>query len=84
MIENGADVNARGKGLSTPLHASAYYGNFPLISYMKCFQNFIIIFKFCGADHANIAQLLIVNGADIDAKDQYDDSPLHMAATEGK
>lgn len=35
-------------------------------------------------DRANLARLLIANGANVNANDKFSQSPLHMAALEGK
>lgn len=35
-------------------------------------------------DHANVARLLIANGANVNAKDHLDNAPLHKAALNGK
>ena len=40
-------------------------------------------FAFCGSPTWEITELLIANGADVNAKDKYPFTPLHIAALNG-
>jgi len=92
LIAKGADVNAKNKYGSTPLHRAASGGHKEITE--------ILIAK--GADvnaknhrgmtplqfaamkgHKEIAELLIAKGADVNAKENHGRTPLHGAAFHG-
>lgn len=77
MIENGADVNYRFDHGWTPLHAAARYGKAKNTS--KWFLNPNLMGFHC-LGYSEIAQMLIAKGADIECKNQVNDTPLHLAA----
>jgi len=90
LIKQGANVNAKSKNGSTPLHLASYYG----------FKNLAEVLIQKGADvkmktddlgmtplhsavqrgHFEIAKLLLDNGAEINAKDKDGNTALHRAA----
>jgi len=90
LIKHGANVNAKSKNGSTPLHLAAYYG----------FKNLAEVLIQNGADvkiktddlgmtplhaasqrgHFEIAKLLLDKGAEINAKDKEGNTALHRAA----
>jgi len=90
LIKRGANVNAKSKNGSTPLHLASYYG----------FKNLAEVLIQNGADvkiktddlgmtplhsaahrcHFEIAKLLLDKGAEINAKDKEGNTALHRAA----
>lgn len=82
LIHNRADVNAKGLYESAPLHLSAQKGNSKLfltneIHLLNCVRGL-------STDTANVAKLLITNGASVNPIDKDGESPLHVAALNGK
>jgi len=71
LLDIGADVNLKGKGAfgkTTLLHAATYFST----------SNFLKKRDFKSAE--NILKALIEKGAFISGKDEYDKTPLHIAA----
>jgi len=63
LVENGADVNAKGPGDSTPLLFAA------TMSHVKV----------KGADYEGLVRFLIESGADVNAPNSLGYPPLHFA-----
>nr|WCB86978.1 CPPV167 ankyrin repeat protein [Cooks petrelpox virus] len=87
LIDNGANINSPNKQGLTPLHiASKSSYNIPLIdkvlkvnAYIQKHSRDIIPDSFIIRDGTETVRLLIDNGADVCALDQYNKSPLHYA-----
>lgn len=82
LIDHGADVNSKNVHLSTLLHFAAYRGNFE--KYCTKSSNIepkLFLFFCSGRDEA--VKVLIDHGANVNAKDQIQRTPLHRAAFYG-
>lgn len=75
LITRGADVNSVNNRKLTPLHRAATYGIFKseINNYSSVFN---ANFKFKG--FVEIAELLIHAGAHVNAKDERQNTPLHL------
>lgn len=87
LIDNKADVDAKDKHGSTPLHSSAMGGNSQWIFYWvlkkyinKVHENVLNKFKI---GTQNIAKILMENGANVNATNNDGDTPLHTSAKYG-
>ena len=83
LIAGGADVNAKGRDGSAPLHAAA---DEPEVARMLIESGANVNAKAADgdtplhqADEPEVAALLLANGADIHATDVNGDTPLHKA-----
>jgi ankyrin repeat protein len=89
LLKHGADVNAQRKDLSTPLHLAATLGDFgqvvgvnsrkvsteaPLRLVPKCTS------PRSEYNRANLVQLLLEYGANVDSRDEDDATVLHYAS----
>lgn len=91
LLTNGSEVDPRKDTGQTPLHIAAQYDNLKIASILlEHGANVISInnrhatplhmVAFCGQGSAQMAELLLVNGALVDAKDMDLVTPLHAAA----
>lgn len=88
LLDNGANTTEEDQYADTSLHWAAYFSkNFELkllfMTFMSKneFQHCILIFY---SDHAEVLQLLLDNGADINYGDIDNDTPIHLASRKGK
>lgn len=87
LIGSGADVNRATNVGKTPLHLSAEKGKFVKVFLFKIFhQTFrgiqFYLFLFWSGYQDNLARLL-ENGANVNAIDKDQNTPLHLAAAKG-
>jgi len=89
LIDNNADVNAKGRGQS-PLH-QAVQKNAIELAELLVLNGAIVDAKdgrgntpLHGASHRDVAAVLIAKGADVNAKNRFGTTPLHNAASEGR
>lgn len=81
LIENGTDVNAKEKTRFTPLHLAALNGNCLSFYFLKKKTLPFNFNLFTG--HVEVVGLLIEKGAEVNAKDLDEYTPLHLAAHYG-
>ncbi|MBM9538543.1 ankyrin repeat domain-containing protein [Desulfobulbus alkaliphilus] len=88
LIEAGADVHARGRGMTTALHLMAFSGSKELAGLLMHKGISIEVETSNGqrplhyaasGDQKGLAELLISSGAQIDVKDNRGQTPLHLA-----
>lgn len=82
LIGNGSDVNKRDKFNNTPLHDACSHSKDQKFSNVSKRTTRSLNFAFSG--HLQVVDLLIENNADVNAKNNNQDTPLHMAASGGK
>lgn len=85
LIKNGANVSALNKDKWIPLHFAAQSGN-SIFDLRKCLLlslNALIRFVNGNLGSEKVADLLIKNGAIVDARNDEGDSPLIIAANGG-
>ncbi|KAN0137936.1 Ankyrin repeat-containing domain protein [Lactarius tabidus] len=89
LLNHGADVNARRKDLSTPLHLATTLGNFDQVvdvnsrkvsseAPLRLVQKSTSTRS--GGNRANLVQLLLEHGANVDSRDEKDATTLHYAS----
>ncbi len=98
LLANGADVNAKDENDWTPLHKAADFGKVDCLEVLLASEVNVnartkkqhtslhligMSFKGSKAEMERCVELLINAGADIDAKDDDDWTPLHSAAAYG-
>ena len=91
LIKNGANVKAQGENRRNILQTPCLLGHITTVCYLLSLPekaNFVkhkSVFRYtvlhfaCSGGHAEIAELLLKNGADIEAKTKYDLTPLNIA-----
>jgi ankyrin repeat protein len=99
LLEHEADVSARRRDHSTPLHVASYYGNIEIVRLLldnganadakSVIEESPLHKVSCGEYElqeagARVAQLLLEHGADVNAKCHDRSTPLHLAALNGK
>ena len=92
VTEYGADVNARDNDNDTPLNLAARFsGKMELINMLvkecgcsphtKGFHGRTPLHRACEGGHVDVARKLVTeHGADVNARDNYDATPLNLAA----
>lgn len=79
-MENGANVNDRNRNNDTALMLAAYKGKFEI---EVCIELKLIKRILIYSGHLGIVDLLLKNGANINAKNRNHDTALSSAATRG-
>ena len=96
LIENGADVNAKGCCDYTPLHEAAEKGHLEVVKYLISkgadvnakstgvfTSGYTPLHMAAGGGYLEVVKYLVSNGVDVNAKGEYGDTPLHEAAEKG-
>lgn len=78
LIEHGANVNGMDNEENTPLHHAALNG-----MQKRNISTYVLKSEILHLGHAKVANILIAYGANVNAKDIDDDTPLHRAASYG-
>lgn len=82
LVQNGADVCIVNKYGHSALHRAVFKGeHFHLVNNpIQVYSSKIVIVL----ENQNITALLIENGADVNVKDEHQQTPLHLSAKRGK
>lgn len=94
LIANGADVNAAAGNGSTPLHKAAFYNNLAGAKLLiakgasvnggaQTEDGTPLHASVANGDYVEVAQLLVDQGADLNAKDALGQTPLELAERKG-
>jgi ankyrin repeat protein len=97
LLGHGANANAKDKGHMTPLHLACYYGKLEIARILlshsasantKCERgqaalHLVLDGNRSGPDGVGITRLLLENGADVNANDGSQETPLHLASKYG-
>ncbi|KAI9893551.1 MAG: hypothetical protein M1814_006347 [Vezdaea aestivalis] len=92
LLENGADIHAKGNYGETALHEAASRGHEAIIKLLlengadihaKSDYGETALHKATSRGHEAIIKLLLENGADIHAKSDYGETALHKATSRG-
>lgn len=83
LIENGADVDVRGKDGKTPLHFAAEYGNLVQNFVDSSFSSWFLwnVYRIQGS--YEIAESLFKHGANLDLADDNEETPIFTAIRNG-
>jgi ankyrin repeat protein len=100
LLERSANVNAQDKGCITPLHLACYYGRLEIAGALlyngarlgvntkdelgQTPLHLVLEGNRSGGDGVGIVHLLLEHGADVNAQDGDDETPLHLASHYGK
>ena len=91
LVRSGADVNARTRNNNTPINLAALYGKMEIIKVLvkefgssphtKGFNGGTLLHNACEGGHVDVARKLVTEyGADVNARDNSDNTPLNLAA----
>jgi ankyrin repeat protein len=92
LLKAGADVNAKGRGDSTPLHEASYKGHVQVFKELlehgadidaKTNGSSTPLHFACANENVTVVNELLSRGANIEAKDHEDNTPLHDASRIG-
>ena len=89
LIEHGADVNALDKSNKTTLHFATSWVSFEAaLLFIKRradvnLQDDCYHYRVKSREKAKIVRLLIEHGVAVTAKDEMDETPLHLASSSG-
>jgi ankyrin repeat protein len=98
LLGHGANANAEDKGHMTPLHLACYYGKLEIARILLSHSasantkgergqtalHLVLDGNRSGPDGVGITRLLLENGADVNANDGSQETPLHLASKYGK
>lgn len=82
LIEFGATVDAEDFTKRTPLHHAVYEGKL-LTHFYSMSSIFLQTFSIYLSERENVVRALVELGANVDAKDMHQRTPLHFAAFKG-
>ena len=88
LLEHGADPNAKSEGGDTPADLAAYGGHSEVVKLLIALDEFeksgsTMLHATISHSHVGLAELLISEGFDVNAKNADGDTPLHRAAFGG-
>ncbi|KAJ3093695.1 Serine/threonine-protein kinase plk1 [Phlyctochytrium bullatum] len=93
LVGSGADIEARGFRGKTALHWAAVYGHEDVVSFLiergadvNCSDDLLKntpLMEAAEREHLQVVQVLVENGASIEAENQNGQTPLYLAVSEG-